>query len=244
MSHALCEGDHVTMAAPPDRFHPDLLAGCDEPVRRFFAHAVRTGAPLAGTRLTMAGRIKVGAWLPFVAEQTADGRSFSWRARVGWGPIRPLRVDDEYADGVGRTAGRLFGRLRLFAAQDDDTARSAAGRAALESVAFAPASVLPQAGVAWRAEADDLVVARFDLPPEQPEVRVGIDEVGAVRAVSALRWGKAGGTYEYVPCGSLVSAERDFGDLVLPSELEVGWWFGTPRYAPFFTARVERVTHA
>jgi hypothetical protein len=25
----------------------------------------------------------------------------------------------------------------------------------------------------------------------------------------------------------------------VPSEVTVGWWFDTPEYAPFFTARVE-----
>jgi hypothetical protein len=29
-----------------------------------------------------------------------------------------------------------------------------------------------------------------------------------------------------------------FGDLTLPSEVSVGWWWGTPRYEPFFEATV------
>jgi hypothetical protein len=129
----------------------------------------------------MTGRIKVGAWLPFAAEDVVDGRSFAWRARVGWGRITPLRILDRHADGAGRTEGRLLGRLRLFAGDGPDTARSAAARTALESVA-------------------------------------------------------------YVPCGCEVRDERRFGELVLPSDLEVGWWFGTPRYAPFFRARVHRAS--
>jgi hypothetical protein len=31
---------------------------------------------------------------------------------------------------------------------------------------------------------------------------------------------------------------RCFGDLVVPSSVSVGWWFGTPRYRPFFHADV------
>jgi hypothetical protein len=42
----------------------------------------------------------------------------------------------------------------------------AAARATIESVVFAPPSVLPGRGVAWRAETDDVIVAGFDLPPE------------------------------------------------------------------------------
>jgi hypothetical protein len=228
---------------PAGRFRRSLIGDLDEPVQRFFSHAIRDGAELTrGVRITMTGRIKVGAWLPFSAEQTADGRSFAWHARVGWGPITPLRVLDRYADGAGTTEGRLLGRVTLFHADDLDTTRSSAARAALESFVFAPLSVLPGRGVAWRAEADDVIVARFDLPPEHPEVRARIDEHGAIRTVSALRWGNAGeSAFRYIPFGGDVHAERRFGDLVIPSRLSVGWWFGTPRYAPFFKADISDI---
>lgn len=52
--------------------------------------------------------------------------------------------------------------------------------------------MLPGRGVAWQAETENVIVARFDLPPERPEVRARIDEHGAIRTVSALRWGNAG----------------------------------------------------
>ena len=108
---------------------------------------------------------------------------------------------------------------------------------------FAPPSVLPGRGVTWRAETENLIVARLDLPPERPEVRLQIDDHGAIRAVSALRWGNAGvKTFRYIPFGGEVYAERRFGDLVLPSTLSVGWWFDTLRYAPFFRAEISAVT--
>jgi hypothetical protein len=234
----------MASADPGRRFTSDLLAGLDEPVRRYFSHAVSDGAALAnGVRIAMSGQIKVGLWLPYTGEQTVDGRSFAWRACVGWGPLTPLRVTDRYADAAGSTEGRLLGRFTLFHAEGVNTARSAATRAAIESVMFAPPSVLPARGVTWRAETDNVILARFDLPPERPEVRVRIDERGAIRTVCALRWGNADEkTFQYIPFGGDVRAERRFGDLVLPSTLSVGWWFGTPRYAPFFRAEINAVT--
>jgi len=222
------------------RFASDMLAAVDEPVRRYFSHAISDGAPLpSGVSMAMSGRIKVGLWLPFTAEQSVDGRSFTWRARVGRGPLPPLHVTDHYADGAGRTEGRLLGRVPLFHAHDGNTARSAATRAAIESVVFAAPSVLPGRGMAWQAESEDLIVARFDLPPERPEVRLRIDDHGAIRAVTALRWGNAGEkTFQYIPFGGEIHAERRFGDFVVPSTLSVGWWFDTPRYAPFFKANI------
>jgi hypothetical protein len=236
----------TTTPAPTRRFSSDTLADLDEPVRRYFSHAISDGAALSnGVRMAMSGRIKVGLWLPFTAEQTVDGRSFTWRARVGRGRLTPLRVTDRYADAAGSTEGRLLGRVTLFDAHDANSARSAATRAAIESVVFAPPSVLPDRGVAWRAETENVIVARFDLPPEQPEIRLSIDQNGAIRTVSAQRWGNADGkTFQYIPFGGEIHAERRFGDLLLPSSASVGWWFDTPRYAPFFHAEISAVTPA
>jgi hypothetical protein len=215
------------------------LEGLDEPVRRYFAHALHGDAERArGVRLEMKGRIKAGTWLPFSAVQESDGRSFVWRARVGVARFTLLTVVDRFAVGAGATEGRLFGRRRVFHAEGSDTSRSAAGRAALEAV-FAPMSLLPDRGVTWRAEDEALIVASLDIPPERPELRLRIERDGALRSVSALRWGNAGQReFGYIPCGCEVRAERRFGDVVVPSSVAVGWWFGTPRYAPFFEASV------
>lgn len=82
-------------------------------------------------------------------------------------------------------------------------------------------------------------MAGFRLPPERPDVHVRIGEGGAIRSVSALRWGNAGQkAFDYIPCGCDAHGERRVGDFVVPSAITVGWWFGTPRYTPFFEAGV------
>lgn len=208
-----------------------VLRNLEEPVRRYFAHAFGDGAPIARpVKLEMTGRIKLGAWLPFSARQENDRDAFAWAARVG-----VLGVVDRYGAGRGSMEGRLLGRVRLFRVDEEDTTRSAAGRAALEAAAFAPACLLPDRDVSWSAESDELIVASWSLPPERPEVRILIDGDGAIRSVSALRWH---GRHGYVPCGCDVHGERRFGDFVVPSRFTVGWWFGTPRYAPFYRAEV------
>jgi hypothetical protein len=208
-----------------------------DPVKRYFARALPGGSPPAGAAavtLRMTGRIKLGLWLPFTAREECDGRSFAWHARVG-----PLRVTDRFSDGAGGMRGRLFGRRTIFDVSSADVTRSSAGRAALEAI-WCPGALLPERGVTWRAEADDVIVATWDVPPERPAVRLRIAPDGAVREASALRWGNAGRkAFGYIPCGCEVRAERRFGDVVVPSEIEVGWWFGTPDYAPFFTARID-----
>jgi hypothetical protein len=211
-----------------------------EPVQRYLDHAMPHGAPLkSGALLAMEGRIKVGLWLAFDARQEFRGHAFTWQARAGVGRFRPLRVVDRYADGEGSTEGRAFGRLRFLHASGKDTSRAAAGRAAVESM-WVPQTLLPSGGVPWRAESDTAIVATLEVPPERPEVRFEIDpSSGALRSVSLMRWGNVGQDhFGYIPFGGTIHAEERFGDLVLPSRVTVGWWFGTPRYAPFFEATI------
>jgi hypothetical protein len=232
----------MSAASEPRRFTASLLAGLDEPVRRYLGHAIADGAELAGgVRLTMTGRIKVGPWLAFSARQECDGRSFAWRARVGFGPLTALAVVDCFAAGAGSMDGRLFGRLRLFRADDENTSRSAAGRAALEAV-YTPASLLPQRGVMWRAESESEIVATWDVPPERPELHLRIDNRGAPRSYWAPRWGDMGQKeFGYIPCGCEVEAERRFGNLIVPSSITGAWWFGAARQTPFYRAEIREL---
>lgn len=231
---------------PAPGFAPASLAVLDEPVRRYLSHALATGAPLGtGAHVTMAGRIKVPVWMPFVAEQDIagdPGHAFEWRARAGWGPFKPLHVVDRYRDGTGSTDGRLLDRLSFMHSDDEDTVRASAGRAAVESI-LAPASLLPECGVTWRDAGDDSIVASFDVAPERVEMELRIGPDGGVRRVKIVRWGNVGrDDFGYIPFGAEVLEERRFGDVVLPSRITVGWWFDTPRYAPFFEATILSAT--
>ena len=218
----------------------DQRADLDPAVARYFAHALAAGSEQAhGTQLEMRGRIKVGAWLPFRARWEGDGHSLDWRATVGLGPLALLRVRDYFAAGTGSMDIRLFGRLRVVHSEDQDTARSAAGRAAAEAALWSPASLLPERGVVWRTEADDHIVASCEVPPERPEIHIRIDDRGGVRNSWLSRW-TSGDVDEpgYVPFGVDVRAERTFGSMTIASRVAAGWWYGTPRYKPFFEAEI------
>ncbi|MEA2130553.1 MAG: hypothetical protein QOJ85_3444, partial [Solirubrobacteraceae bacterium] len=224
--------------------HGPAATGVDEPVQRYLTHALGVGGgpTPTGIRITMSGRIKVGRWLAFVAEQEFSGHAFQWRARAGSRHCKPLHVVDAYRDGTGSTDGRLFGRVPFMHAEDANTARAAAARAAAESI-WVPGTLLPGPGVSWRAESDELIVASFTVAPEPIELALRIDAAGAVRSLSLMRWGNVGRKdFGYIPFGGDVHAERRFGSLILPSEMTVGWWYGTPRYAPFFDMTIVRAT--
>ena len=234
------------MTTPPSgtrgRFDAAARRDLDEPVRRYFLHALADGAPLAGSaRLRLRGHIKVGAWLRFDSRWDGDGNSFSWQATCGPPRLPLLRVHDRFADGVGfmdirlRSPLRRLPPLKLLHAENDDVARSGAGRAALEAL-WVPEALLPERGVSWHAESDELIVARWDVPPETPELRICIAPDGAVRSYSALRWHdrKSG----YLPFGADVHAEGTFTGVTIPSRITAGWGHGTPKWAPFFKGEV------
>lgn len=214
--------------AAESRFEPGLVSELDEPVRRYFTHALRAGAPLAPpVRLTMEGRIKAGAWMPFEAEWQGDGRSFEWRARVGR-PFRPLLSSTTTRTAMARWMFGSSARSPWFtrAARHDALGRRARGGRGRDLGAREPA---PLAG-SRLARAEQRAHRRCVRgAPERPELHVKISRAGAVRSVCVMRWDDGShGRHCYIPCGEEVQAERRFGDLVLASDLTVGWWFDTP----------------
>jgi hypothetical protein len=220
------------------RFDASALSSCDEPVRRYFTHAIAHGASLEPRmRLRMKGRIKVGLWLPFTADQDCDGSSFVWRAEVPrYLPF--LTVTDSYDSGRGTIDGRLLGVVRMFHSDDQNIVRSAAARAATEGI-LAPIGLLPTSTRIWHAESDTEIVVDLALAPERPALHLTIDNDGAVQSVNLQRWSDAADkAFGYLPFGGDILAEKRFGDLVLPSRLQVGWWHGTERFAPFFEAEI------
>jgi hypothetical protein len=91
-----------------------------------------------------------------------------------------------------------------------------------------------------------VIVASYDVPPEQPEIRLNVDENGAVRRCSVRRWNSGAHAWHgCIPCGAEVHPERRFGDLLIARRLTVAWWFvtvawafATPRWAPSFKAEI------
>ena len=79
------------------------------------------------------------------------------------------------------------------------------------------------------------LVVTWYVPPERPDLHLRIAPTGAVRAIWLERWRKGSG---YVPCGGDVLEERRFGEVTIPSRVSVGWWYGTPRYKPFFECEI------
>jgi hypothetical protein len=213
--------------APPDgRFDPAELDGLPEPVQRHLRHAIARGTPVfRSVRLSMRGRIKLGRWLPFRADEfLAPHRGFVWKARIAG----VIGGSDRYIAGAGGMTWKLAGLVPLVQASDADIGRSAAGRAGGEAI-WVPTAMLPRFGVTWAAGSDERISARFNLDQVPIEMHLDIDPDGAIRSFWFDRWGdpERSGSWGWHRCGGEVTASRTFHGLTIPSAGRFGWHVGT-----------------
>lgn len=203
--------------------------GLPEPVRRYFRAAIAPGTPLAASaRLHMRGRIKLGLWLPFRARQVlAPHRGFVWAARVAG----IISGSDQYIDGSGWMQWKVLGLVPIVRAEGPDISRSSVGRFGAESI-WLPTSLLPRFGVAWTAENDAHVTARFHVRDVEVALHMSLDDRARVRSVQLDRWAdpQSSGTFAWHPFGIEVDGYATFDGVSIPNRGRGGWFFGTDRW--------------
>jgi hypothetical protein len=213
----------------PDRFSPREIAELPAPVRRHLTLAIRAGAPLStAVRLRMRGRIKLGVWLPFSAEEVLDPtRGYLWTGRAGV----LLRGSDRYLRGVASRDWRLAGIIPLIRSKGADASRSAIGRAMAEAM-WVPSALLPRYGARWEATDDAHVSLRHNLDGTPVGVDYELRPDGRIRSLSLERWGDPESTGEFGlhRFGAIITRYRRFGGLTVPAAGRVGWNVGTDRW--------------
>jgi hypothetical protein len=240
--------DDLWNSAPPaaEAFDPAELAHLPEPARRYLAHAIAPGTPLASAvRLRMHGEIKLKEWLPFTAEQAISWhRGMIWKASVRMHGL-PISGFDRFLDGEGAMRWKLLGIVPVMTASGPDVSRSAAGRVEAESC-WLP-SVLRGEEVSWTAPDFSHPHARVTLRGEATEVELAVDEGGRLRSLKMPRWGNPEGKdFHLADFGGAVEEERTFGGYTIPSRLRIGWYFGSDRFeseGEFFRVTVDEATY-
>ncbi len=231
----------------PSAFHLAMVAHLPDPARRYFAHAIAPGTPLASSvELRMGGSIRLspdGAWMPLRARQIlAPPMGFVWEATVGRGLLR-FSGADYYVQGDAEVNFRLWGLVPFVRASDRNIARSARGRLVGEAL-WNPAALLPQRGVIWEAIDEQSVRATLTVDGEPIPVTLAVKEDGHLVSVTFDRWGDRtdDGRHALIPFGCGVLAEGRFGGYTIPTRIHAGWWFGTGHYFEFARFEVERAT--
>src|SRR5690348_11206542 len=93
-------------------FDPQALGDVPDKVRAYLTHAIAPGAQLASAvRLWMHGRIKLGRWRKFKAQQVIVAkRGMIWRAHLRMSGLS-VRGEDRFLDGHGAMRWKL---ARIF----------------------------------------------------------------------------------------------------------------------------------
>jgi hypothetical protein len=216
-------------------FDPSQLVGLPELARRYLTHAIEPGALIArAVLLEMHGEINLNRhWCPFTADQVIRwDRGFIWRARVKMKAGIVVTGSDRWIDGQGAMLWKLLGLLPIVKSDGPDISRSALGRAQIE-VVWLP-TVLVGPNVVWEAKKTGRrlgVDLRFADRPGHLDVSLGRD--GQLQSASLLRWGDPPpnpGTFDEHPFGATASSEKTFDGITIPTEIRVGWYFGSERF--------------
>jgi hypothetical protein len=221
-----------------------MVAELPAPVQCYFLHAIALGTPVASSvSLQMGGSFRMAQdkpWMPMQAQEILSVKGFVWKPVIGHGLLQ-FAGADYYTNGSGRMRFFLWGLIPIVNAHSPDTARASIGRFAGELI-WLPSALLPQHGVSWQAIDENTIQASLKIDGEPVTLTLIIDADGKLLKLSVPRWGEhtEDGSFAYIPFGGEVQEERTFGGLTIPSQMAVGWWFGTDRYSEFFCATIEQ----
>ena len=226
-------------------FTPEMIDNLDEPVQKYFLHAIAPGTPLAKyVELEMSGSFKPkpdADWLPMEASQIiSTSPGFVWKAKIGKG-LAKFRGADYYSENKGRMKFSILGLIPVVDAQNKNITRSGIGRLGAEYI-WLPPALLPQNRVAWQAIAHNTIQANFRIDGEPITLTLTIDADGKLLKVFLPRWGDKteNSNWQYIPFGGEVQAEETFAGYTIPAKISVGWWFGTDKYTAFFQPTIKQ----
>lgn len=226
-------------------FSAEMVEHLPAPAQRFLLRAIPEGAALWPVcELSMTGEIRLGGrWFPFRARQILRaGVGFFWKATVGG---RILRFDgfDCLEPAGARMQFRLHGLVPVATASGGDTARSAAGRLASETVAWLPQALLPATGARWEPIDDHSSMVNIDAGGEAVQVQVEVDREGRLKSIGLERWKTETRPPSLAPFGGLLNEEFVCENGVrIAGTGSVGWEWGTPQWldGEFFRFQITR----
>lgn len=217
--------------ATAERFDPATLRDLPDPARRFLRRAVPAGAPLdRAVAVDLTGEIRLGRpWLPFTARQVlVAGVGFVWQPVVGSGLLGFTGADALTAAGA-TTDFRLRGLVPVVRASGPDVTRSAAGRLAAETVAWAPQAVTPQAGARWSPVDRRRAVVSVAAAGGSVDVEITVEPDGRLRSLALERWNDRHDPARLEPFGARVDRELvGAHGIRIAGAGVVGWWWETP----------------
>ncbi len=230
---------------PVELFDPATLIDLPAPAARWLRRALPDETPLVrAIEVVMHGEIRIGRWMPFTATQVLRaGVGFVWKPIVGGRLLRFVGADILGPDDA-RMEFRLHGRIPVARSSGPDTAYSAAGRLAAETIAWIPQATTPQAGATWEPIDDNRAVVTLDAAGTEVKITIDVDQVGQLQAIHLDRWNSGSKPPALQPFGGDIISEHVTRDGVrIAGSGTIGWNHQTPDWpkGQFFRFTLERV---
>jgi hypothetical protein len=135
----------------------------------------------------------------------------------------------------------LWGVIPVMSAQGSDITRSAAGRVAMEALAWLPSILVLRDEVRWEAIDDRSARVYLRVGDEETESVIHVSPDGALERVEVMRWEVDGlnGSPEYLrSVAEVLGEEGEFEGYRIPTRILLTSKVGTPQENPFFEATV------
>jgi hypothetical protein len=204
------------------------------PLARYFRRAFPSGAVLFRlARLEQEGELRTELenvrWLPFRATHlvTPEPPGFLWNARVEIAPLLHVRVRDALVLGRGSGEVALLSAFRVDGAEGTVEMNSGALHRFLAEAVWYPTALLPSGRLTWRGVNDTAALATLTNSGVAISLEFRFNRAGEIVSIfTPARWGTFHGRYQQRAWEGHFRHYQARGDVVVPTEGEVGWYVG------------------
>jgi hypothetical protein len=201
------------------------------PVANYLRLALPSGPfPLRVVRLEQEGELRTEMespkWLPFRATHIATPAppGFVWDARIQMAPLLHVRVRDALMAGRGSGEVALLSAFRVNAAEGSQAMNSGSLHRFLAEAVWYPTALLPSPHLRWHSINDNTALATLTERDITVSLEFRFNREGEVVAIyTPARWGIFCGRYQQRAWEGHFRNYQRRGDVVVPSEGEVGW---------------------
>ncbi|HMQ10545.1 MAG TPA: hypothetical protein PKC21_03115 [Oligoflexia bacterium] len=205
----------------------------EEPVQRYFQHAIKSTAILASSvKLKQKARMKLNPNKPHIVldcnQVLEPAKGFCWSGRFKIWSL-PAVVQDQLKNNQGSICVRVLG-VPIIYRSDSNITRSSRGRLAAE-VIWCPSALLLNPSTIFETLDENTIQITQIIDDEENSLTLELSEDGSVRCVKMLRFGNEGRQdWGLTPYGFSVEEEKTFGNYTIPTKFRGGWWYGTPQF--------------
>lgn len=236
------EWEKLVPSDDPEQVMP-IPDGLPQAARRWISASVDPNTPhWQSVQLVTRGELRYGDWHEFLAREIVNvDKGFIWAGLSTKGV--PMRVVDQYTEGVGNLRLRLAGVVPIRWQDPEQLSESAAGRFALESL------LLPTGWDRWtftESSTENEFTVTIPVGDRSFEITVTTDEDGHLLTASMLRfgWPEEKGPGVEAPFGVRAESWSRWNGILIPEKYTASWWFGSAGERELLRASVSLATFA